>query len=295
MKCFTKHILSLLLPWAAIVLPAACGIVEDGSMCVQYAVVPKPVTKTGQVLSDTLTAGMKAYLFIDGRFSRTVEPERDGRYLISFDGTAKASLVFFAATKADTATVRTPAEGERMEAAAVKAGGLTRAGVQGQDSLSGIYYGRYDYSSPTGSADLQVAVPVSNRCARIRVVIKRIVEYYGKGGGYTLSITGLRGSLNYDGTVTGDSVTYTPSAAFDAEGKLCTAPLKVLPNAMGEHLTLTLYKDGKMLWQSGVDQNRKPVTLSAGDDVVMIADVERNDMLIQVMTWQQYKQDTVIY
>ena len=221
---------------------------------------------------------MKAYLFIDGRFSRTVEPERDGRYLISFDGTAKASLVFFAATKADTATVRTPAEGERMEAAAVKAGGLTRAGVQGQDSLSGIYYGRYDYSSPTGSADLQVAVPVSNRCARIRVVIKRIVEYYGKGGGYTLSITGLRGSLNYDGTVTGDSVTYTPSAAFDAEGKLCTAPLKVLPNATGEHLTLTLYKDGKMLWQSGVDQNRKPVTLSAGDDVVMIADVERNDM-----------------
>lgn len=295
MKCFTKHILSLLLPCAAIVLPAACGIVEDGSMCVQYSVVPKPVTKTGETLPDTLTGGMKAYLFIDGRFNRTVESERDGRYLISFDGRGKASLVFFAARKADTATVRTPAEGERMEAAAIKAGGLARAGIEAQDSLSGIYYGRYDYQSPTGNAELQVAVPVSNRCARIRVVVKRIAEYYGKGDGYTLSISGLRGSLTYDGTVTGDSVVYTPAASFDAEDRLCTIPLTVLPNATGEHLTLTLYKNGRMLWQSGVDQDRKPVTLSAGDDVVMIADVERNDMFIQVMTWQQYKQNTVIY
>ncbi len=295
MKCFTKHILSLLLPWAAIVLPAACGIVEDGSMCVQYSVVPKPVTKAGEALPDTLTGRMQAYLFIDGRFSRTVEPERDGRYLISFDGRAKASLVFFAAPKADTATVRTPAEGERMETAAVKAEGLARAGAQGQDSLSGIYYGRYDYESLNGTADVQVAVPVSNQCARIRVVIKRIAEYYGTGDGYTLSISGLRGSLTYDGTVTGDSVVYTPPASFDAEGKLCTIPLTVLPNATGEHITLTLYKDGRILWQSGVDQDRKPVTLSAGDDVVMIADVERNDMSIQVMTWRQYKQDTVIY
>lgn len=295
MKCFTKHILSLLLLCAAIVLPAACGIVEDGSMCVQYAVVPKPVTKAGEALPDTLTGGMKAYLFIDGRFSRTVEPERDGRYLVSFDGRGKASVVFFAARKADTTTVRTPAEGERMEAAAVKAGGLARAGAQAQDSLSGIYYGRYDYESAAGDGNIQISVPVSNRCARIRVVLKRVAEYYGKADGYTLSISGLRGSLTYDGTVTGDSVVYNPPATFDAEGRLCTAPLTVLPNATGEHVTLTLYKDGRILWQSGVDQDRKPVTLNAGDDVVMIADVERNDMFIQVMTWQQYKQDTVIY
>lgn len=295
MKCFTKHILSLLLPCAAIVLPAACGIVEDGSMCVQYSVVPKPVTKTGETLPDTLTGGMKAYLFIDGRFNRTVEPEADGRYLVSFDGRGKASVVFFAVRKADTAIVRTPDEGERMEAAAIKAEGLARAGVQAQDSLSGIYYGRYDYESPTTNGNIQISVPVSNQCARIRVVVKRVVEYYGKANGYTLSISGLRGSLAYDGTVIGDSVVYTPPATFDDEDRLCTPPLTVLPNARGEHVTLTLYKDGKMLWQSGVDQDRKPVTLNAEDDVVMIADVERNDMFIQVMTWQQYKQNTVIY
>jgi len=295
MKCFTKHILSLLLPCAAIVLPAACGIVEDGSMCVQYSVVPKPVTKTGETLPDTLTGGMKAYLFIDGRFNRTVEPEADGRYLVSFDGRGKASVVFFAARRTDTATVRTPAEGERMEATAVKAGGAARAGTEAQDSLSGIYYGRYDYESAAEAGNVQVSVPVSNRCARIRVVLKRVAEYYGKADGYTLSISGLRGSLTYDGTVTGDSVVYNPPATFDVEGRLRTKPLTVLPNAAGEHVTLTLYKDGRMLWQSGVDQDRKPVTLNAGDDVVMIADVKRNDMFIQVMTWQEYRQNTIIY
>ena len=93
------HIISVFLfaVTAAWCLPSCIN--ENDSMCVQFDVGHQLVDTTGTVLPDSLTGRLKAYLYLDSKFSNIVTASSDGRFQISFYKNSAASLVLIASPK----------------------------------------------------------------------------------------------------------------------------------------------------------------------------------------------------
>jgi hypothetical protein len=266
---------------------------EDNSNCVQYALTTQLVDKNGAVLPDSTIGNVKAYLFINNKFDRIVTAESSGKYLISFDGNVKAALVAFGNMNSDSVNIYTPNEGDDISMVSV---GLlsTRSSASYFSSPTYLFYGRFDYTSVTSGSTTTALLPMYNQHARAHVVVKHLQSKYGTGN-YQLVLQGFRGAITFDGTITGDSVTYNPSGIFDNNGDYTSDVVNTLPTKDGEYVTVLMYKDGALLWQTSTDADGNKVTLAAEDDKVFVIDVQKIDILLQVMPWIDYQQSMVVY
>jgi len=139
--------LRLISPFLSIFLLLGTSCVnEDNSNCVQYAVTTQLVDKAGAVLPDSTVGNVKAYLFLNNKFDRLVTAESSGKYLISFEGNAKATLVAFGNMNSDSVNIHTPNEGDDISTVSV---GLlaTRSSTSYFSSPTYLFYGRFDYES----------------------------------------------------------------------------------------------------------------------------------------------------
>ena len=279
---------SLLLMW----LTTSC-VNEDNSNCVQYAITTQLVDKSGTVLPDSTVGKVNAYLFLNNKYDHIVTAESDGKYLISFDGNTKATLVAFGNMNSDSVNIHTPNEGDDISTISV---GLlaTRSNASYFSSPTYLYYGRFDYTSTTSGSTTTALLPMYNQHARVHVVAKHLESQFGSGN-YQTVLQGFRNAITFDGTVTGDSVTYSPSGALDNNDVYTSEAVNTLPTKTDESVTVSIYKDGTLLWQTSTDADGNKVTLAAGDDKAFVIDVQKLDFTLQVMSWNDYEQSTVIY
>ena len=279
---------SLLLMW----LTTSC-VNEDNSNCVQYAITTQLVDKAGTVLPDSTVGNVKAYLFLNNKYDHIVTAESDGKYLISFDGNTKATLVAFGNMNSDSVNIHTPNEGDDISTISV---GLlaTRSSASYFSSPTYLYYGRFDYTSTTSGSTTTALLPMYNQHARVHVVAKHLQSQFGSGN-YQTVLQGFRNAITFDGTVTGDSVTYSPSGALDNNDVYTSEAINTLPTKTDEYVTVSIYKDGTLLWQTSTDADGNKVTLAAEDDKAFVIDVQKLDFTLQVMSWNDYEQSTVIY
>ena len=281
-----------LLPIMLVLLATAC-VNEDNSNCVQYAITTQLVDKKGTVLSDSTVGNVKAYLFLNNKFERIVTAESGGKYLISFDGNAKATLVAFGNMNSDSVSIHTPNEGDDISTISV---GLlsTRSSTSYFSSPTYLFYGRFDYTSVSKGSTTTALLPMYNQHARVHVVVKHLQTQFGSGN-YQIVLQGFRDAITFDGTITGDSVTYSPSAAFDTDDNYTSESINTLPTKSDEYVTVSIYKDGELFWQTSTDSDGNKVTLAAEDDKCFVIDVESINVSMQVMPWSEYvEQDTTL-
>ena len=266
---------------------------EDNSNCVQYAITTQLVDKAGTVLPDSTVGKVNAYLFLNNKYDHIVTAESDGKYLISFDGNTKATLVAFGNMNTDSVNIHTPNEGDDISTISV---GLlaTRSSASYLSSPTYLYYGRFDYTSTTSGTTTTALLPMYNQHARVHVVAKHLQSQFGSGN-YQTVLQGFRDAITFDGTITGDSVTYSPSGALDHNDVYTSEAVNTLPTKTDEYVTVSIYKDGTLLWQTSTDADGNKVTLAAEDDKAFVIDVQKLDFTLQVMSWNDYQQSTVIY
>ena len=282
-----------LLPIVLVLLLATSCVNEDNSNCVQYAITTQLVDKKGTVLSDSTVGNVKAYLFLNNKFERIVTAESGGKYLISFDGNAKATLVAFGNMNSDSVSIHTPNEGDDISTISV---GLlsTRSSTSYFSSPTYLFYGRFDYTSVSKGSTTTALLPMYNQHARVHVVVKHLQTQFGSGN-YQIVLQGFRDAITFDGTITGDSVTYSPSAAFDTDDNYTSESINTLPTKSDEYVTVSIYKDGELFWQTSTDSDGNKVTLAAEDDKCFVIDVESINVSMQVMPWSEYvEQDTTL-
>jgi len=282
-----------LLPIMLVLLLATSCVNEDNSNCVQYAITTQLVDKKGTVLSDSTVGNVKAYLFLNNKFERIVTAESGGKYLISFDGNAKATLVAFGNMNSDSVSIHTPNEGDDISTISV---GLlsTRSSTSYFSSPTYLFYGRFDYTSVSKGSTTTALLQMYNQHARVHVVVKHLQTQFGSGN-YQIVLQGFRDAITFDGTITGDSVTYSPSAAFDTDDNYTSESVNTLPTKSDEYVTVSIYKDGELFWQTSTDSDGNKVTLAAEDDKCFVIDVESINVSMQVMPWSEYvEQDTTL-
>ena len=282
-----------LLPIMLVLLLATSCVNEDNSNCVQYAITTQLVDKKGTILPDSTVGNVRAYLFLNNKFERIVTAESGGKYLISFDGNAKATLVAFGNMNSDSVSIHTPNEGDDISTISV---GLlsTRSSTSYFSSPTYLFYGRFDYTSVSKGSTTTALLPMYNQHARVHVVVKHLQTQFGSGN-YQIVLQGFRDAITFDGTITGDSVTYSPSAAFDTDDNYTSESINTLPTKSDEYVTVSIYKDGELFWQTSTDSDGNKVTLAAEDDKCFVIDVESINVSMQVMPWSEYvEQDTTL-
>jgi hypothetical protein len=244
---------------------------ESDAGCVQYAAKPYLVGGDGTAHSDAAVKSITAYLFSEGKFSHEIKAESDGRFLVSFDGTKSTSLVMIGYPGNDSLNVNTPKEGEdisEVSAAVLK--------TRGNLSPEGFYYGCFNYAPSTlDTVSKEINVAMHPERAMMQVVMENLYSRYGNGGNYRIELSGLRREVAFDGTIGGDSITYTPKTSFDAKNNLCSEVVNTLPTKKGERVAVTLYKDGILMWQISEDNQGKALTLSGGDNKIVVIDALR--------------------
>jgi hypothetical protein len=280
-----------LLPIMLVLLLATSCVNEDNSNCVQYAITTQLVDKKGTILPDSTVGNVRAYLFLNNKFERIVTAESGGKYLISFDGNTKATLVAFGNMNSDSVSIHTPNEGDDISTISV---GLlsTRSSANYFSSPTYLFYGRFDYTSVKSGSTTTALLPMYNQHAQVHVVVKHLQSKFGNGN-YQIVLQGFRNAITFDGTITGDSVTYSPSAAFDTDDKYTSESINTLPTKSDEYVTVSIYKDGELFWQTSTDSDGNKVTLAAEDDKCFVIDVESINVFLQVMPWSEYVEQNI--
>lgn len=288
MKSLNKifYIILLLMP-----IMASC-INEDDSECVQYSVTAQAVDGKGNALSGSVMKGKEALLFINGLFEREVQAESDGRYLISFDGGEQATLAIFGNVLNDSVNIKEPKAGDSIENVSVMQNVAARTPNETASMPEYLLYGRFDYKPTNKGETAAVSLQLHNECARLHVVLKNMQSRFNDGN-YTVKLEGFRNGVSFSGAVTGDSVSYEPKGAFNAQGDYVTEAINLLPTVPGEYVTVSIYKNGIPLLSVAKDENGNPVTLLAGDDKSMVIDVNAVKCFITVMPWDDNGQSTV--
>lgn len=271
----------------AVLCLSSC-IYENDSMCVQFNVAHQLVDTTGTVLPDSLTGGLKAYLYIDGIFSHTITTSNDGRFEISFYKNATVSLVLMAFPKntGDTG-LKEPAVGDSIENNALN--------MSSGSDFESFYYGRFNYTPNSSGVIEQPLISLNNMRARVHVWVKKLNAMFGDKGKYTVELSGLHSSITFEGKTDGDWIIATPPVKFIENGDMLSDKVNVWPTKAGESVTLSILRDGNTIWKSNLDSNGKPVTLSGGDDKVFMVDCSQMNTCITVLPWSKYSQDLIFY
>lgn len=263
-------------------------IYENDSMCVQFNVAHQLVDTAGTVLPDSLTEGLKAYLYIDGKFSHIITTSNDGRFEISFYKNATVSLVLMAFPQNTGNTgLKEPEVGDSIENHALN--------ISSVSDFESFYYGRFNYT-PNSSKEIErPLISLNNMRARVHVWVKKLNAMFGDKGKYTVELSGLHSSFTFAGNTDGDWIIATPAVKFIDNGDILSDKVNTWPTKEGESITLSILRDGNTIWKSNLDSTGKPVTLSAGDDKVFMVDCSQMNTGITVLPWSKYSQNLIFY
>lgn len=295
---------SLILAAVATLLPllaeSCINDPDNGTSVVEYTVTPQSSNGTSS-LPSAVKSSMKAYLFIGGRYSGIVTADSAGRYNISYDESqGSATLVTIGASSTDSLSVTVPSTGDAISSAGLGVNVIPDA-TCGYTLPAMLYYGSTTYTA--GSGVTATTVALSNQPATLRVVVRNLEDVFGAGS-YSVVLSGFRSRMLFDGTVTGDAVSYTPPSTFDGEGSLHSSAVRTFPTMSGEHVKISVYKasssakatrtGGTLIWSSDKDSDGNYVTLSSGDNKVLEVTCNgKGEVTLKVIDWSVYSQQVI--
>jgi hypothetical protein len=265
---------------------ASCGITEDESNCVEYQIIPKLYDSYGNLVPSSAAQKMKAYLYIDGKMFREVEPDANGNYHIRFEQGANVNFVCMAYSPSDSATVKLPAVGDSYNAVAET---LAKSAANGNNYNAPAFY----YGSQTFNSNLShdVVLPLRDQRSKIHVAVKGVPA----GGKYTVVISGFNSTVGADGTISGEKISYTSELTLDANGYWISDIFSTLPS---KDLVVTIYKDGKEFGTVTTNSDGSNIGVDNGDDKVVVIDLKQGDFIhnifITVMPWADFISQEVI-
>jgi len=265
-------------------------IYETDSNCMLYTIKPCLEDNSGAQRNDTAVKRIVAYLFTRSKFEREVEAQSNGDFIVSFDKNVNTALLLWGYPSTDSLMVNIPKVDESINDVS-----LSLLSSMGNTVPDGLYYGRYDYKpSAQKPAGNEISVAMHTERAAVHVVVENLTEMYGSGGSYGIEISGFRNFVAFNDTIGGDSVTYNPKASFDTKNNLCSDAVYTLPTKIGEGVTVTIYRNDKLIWQSAKDSDGNAATLASGDNKALVVDVEKRGVGFQIMSWNDYVVSTVI-
>lgn len=145
-----------------------------------------------------------------------------------------------------------------------------------------LFYGQQKVTrsaTKTASQEVKLVRKVSS----LSLVTKGLVKKYGTTeGNYEYRITGTKNAFNYRGEVTGEEVSYVFSATFDRKGQLFADTESVIPS---ENLTVSLYKDGELVFSTEKSKNGEKLSAKAGKQVNCVFDYSGKTIDVSVTPW----------
>jgi Protein of unknown function (DUF1812). len=269
---------------------------DDESGRVQYNIGLRLVTKTGELLPESVVRTVHTYMFISGHYFQEIIPESNGRYYISFDNSKPMRLVAVGADVQDGVSLVTPSVGDGFE----KICANLNHSLQSRSSSSSVTettpmhylcYGSFNYNPDDPIKQSSTAtLTMMNKNVRIHIVIKNLLTQLGEGV-YTVKLRGFRDALAFDGSIKGDCVEYDPHGSFDSEGTYSTDVINAMPTADGEHVTFCLYKDGKLILIKDSDSDGNPISLLPEDDKAIVVNISK--MNLNIIPWSDVNGSTV--
>ena len=290
----SRHTILPMLPILVLLyaLSLSSCIYDDGSQCVQYTLTLKLSDTSGRALPDSLSGTIKAYMFVDGLYDRTIEQESGGISYVSFDGRSSVTFVAISSPGGDSLTLHTPTEGTKISNLWAELPQTRSSLVSRQPSL---YYGSLSYTPESmPSSTVSAVLPLYNKRSRVCVVVRHIVSQFGAGD-YGIRLSGFRRGISYGGETTGDSVTYNPRSRITRSGDLVSDTLSTLPTATSDKITETLIKDGKNATSFTTDDSGKPITIGGGEDRCIVIDVSKVRASVTIVPWGESEGGTVFY
>jgi hypothetical protein len=268
---------------------ASC--ISDGrGECVQYTVSARLVDKAGTPVPDSVARRSSAYLFINGKYERSIPAGSDGRYAVGYNGCDAVSLVVFGDKDIHGFTLTAPSGGSGLSGTSVKIDSL----LQPVDTVaqSRLYYGSLDYSRLTVEENDTAVVCMYDRLARLHVILGDLAGVYGAGR-FSISLGGLRNTLTYGGTATSDTVSVTPPLYRGQDGMYVSGTVATF--ATPSAVRVTVYRDGLPVASMDRDNSGRDIIADEGDNEAIVITVSAGLLNIRVMPWDAYlSQSTVL-
>ncbi len=274
----------LFLLCAVPLLLSLASCISDGrGECVQYAVSARLVDKAGTPVPDSVARRSSAYLFINGKYERSIPASSDGRYAVGYSGCDAVSLVVFGDKDIPGFTLTAPSGGSDLSGMSVKMDSL----LQSVDTTrqSRLYYGSLDYSRLTPDEDSSAVVCMYDRLSRLHVILGDLTGVYGEGI-FRVRLSGLRNTLTYGGTATSDTVSVTPPLYRGQDGMYVSGTVATF--ATPSAVRVTVYRDGIPVTSTDRDNSGRDITAGEGDNEAIVITVSAGLLNIRVMPWSAY-------
>jgi hypothetical protein len=272
----------LLCSTALPLLLASC-IGEGRGECVQYEVSAHLVDRIGNPVSDSIARRSSVFLFLNGKYARSIPAGSDGRYPLSYNGCDAVSLVVFGDKDIHGFTLFPLTRGVSLNSTAVRLDSL----LQPADTMrqSRLYYGNLDCSLIAPEENDSVRVPMYDRLARLHVILGDLTGLYGEGS-FSVSLGDLRNTLSYGGTVMDDTVSVTPGLYCEDDGSFISGTVATFSSS--SPVRISIRKDGVPLVSTDEDSSSRPITIAEGDDKAIIIMSGSGRLDIRVMPWSEY-------
>ncbi len=262
---------------------------DDRGECVQYDMSAKLVSRSGDTVPDTVARRSSAYLFINGMYERSIPAAADGRYHLGYNGCDAVSLVVFGDKDIHGFTLYPVTRGVSVSGTAVRIDSL----LQPADTTlqSRLYYGNLDCSYISSEENDSVNVCMYDRLARLHVIISGdLTGFYGAGR-FSVILGGLRNTLTYGGTVSGDTVSVALGLHRKQDGTFVSGTVATFQSS--SPIRVTICRDGVPVSSTDEDSSSHPITVSEGDNKAIVITAGYGLFNIRVMPWDEYSSQNV--
>jgi hypothetical protein len=242
----------------------------------------------GAEVQDTLARVAGVYEFVNGYFRQALTRRADGTYALPVNDCDNIEVVALATHLSDDFNMQAPEEGTRLSDVWASLMSTTQGHLQVASGR--VWYGSWVY--PSGERPKGViALPMTNRAARVTVVVDHLKQRYGEGD-YSVRVTGFSRSIAYDGTALGDILDYRPAYTV-ADDKLTTTAVTSLP-AGAKGITVEVIRDGQVALTVSAGKDGKPITLSGGESKTIEVNALTATTTISVGSWQDASSEYVV-
>ena len=281
-----KLMIRRLMLWAlAALLFSSCSIYDDYPHRRQYDMDVVLTDVEGNVMDDSVASVSEIYAFVNGVYSGKYTKSADGKIHIVLDDRDKVTFVAAGGRHPDEYTQQEPQVGDSISSTWLRLKKQTDGhGVQPSD----LFYGSATVGGSSAMVDADDHYTLSLRDIRgkVRVMIRGLGTRFGTGD-YQVVLEGLSGGLAYDGSPSGEKVSYDLGGSFVNSSNWLSDSVQVLPTYGGSFSLKVFKSDGTLILVSDHDEKGQPFSVATGDDVVLVVSIDKtSEFTIKIIPFE---------
>lgn len=263
----------------SVLVVSMSSCIYDHYNTVQFNIHVHAVDNSGNQLSDNTLQGQHLYFFVNERYSAELYPDANGNYFSSFPEGTVVQFVSVASEDSTAFRFNPPVTGDHIH--------NWYAEVLDYNNIPPLYYG----STILGESSDDVSIVMKDIRCRFRVLVRNLKNRLGDGD-YNVVIGGLRRAITYEGEGCGDIVEKQGLGSMQSSGDWLSNEIISLPTAIGEGITIRLYRDSEVAAFANLDDEGEIMSLYAGDDKVFIITLyDHARISVHVAPWSEINQD----